>query len=109
MSPCPNVIGLKIAAAHTALRAVGLSTVALNTACNKGTLASQSVVSSLSLPGKAPDPRVGAVPLAPGTVVPPGTRVGITWSGCYGDTVVRPRRRRAALHVGQARACTRWA
>ena len=32
----------------------------------------------------------GAVPLSPGTRVPPGTRVGITWTGCYGDSSVVP-------------------
>jgi beta-lactam-binding protein with PASTA domain len=81
----PNVIGLKIAAAHAALRQVGLPTVGLNAPCHKGTLASQSVVASLAIPGKAPTKGVGAVPLTPGAVVPPGTRIGITWSGCYGD------------------------
>jgi beta-lactam-binding protein with PASTA domain len=86
----PDVIGFKIGAARTALRAIGLFTVPLNAACNKGTLASQSVVTSLSVPGKSPDPRVGAVPLAPGAVVAPGTRVGITWSGCYGDASTIP-------------------
>ncbi|MFZ0251036.1 MAG: hypothetical protein WAL61_13900 [Acidimicrobiales bacterium] len=81
----PNVVGLKIAAARTALRTAGMVPVSLNAACNKGTVASQSVVASLATPGKAPDVRVGALPLSPGTVVPPGSRVGITWSGCYGD------------------------
>ena len=81
----PAVIGLKIAAASAALRAAGLPPVGLNAACNRGTLASQSVVTSLSVAGKAPDPRVGAVPLNPGATVPPGTRVGVTWSGCYGN------------------------
>jgi beta-lactam-binding protein with PASTA domain len=81
----PNVIGLKIAAAHGALHAAGLSTLSLNLPCNKGTLASQSVVSTLSIPDSAPSPSVGAVPLNPGATVPPGTRIGITWSGCYGN------------------------
>lgn len=81
----PNVVGLKIVAARTALRAAGLSSVSLNIACNKGSLASQSVVASLATPGRSPDVRVGALPLSPGTIVPPGSRVGITWSGCYGD------------------------
>jgi beta-lactam-binding protein with PASTA domain len=57
--------------------------VPLNAACNKGTLASQSVVASLSLPGKPPDVRVGALPLMPGTPLHKGARVGITWSDCY--------------------------
>ena len=86
----PNVIGLKIAAARHALHAVGLPTVGLNLPCNKGTLASQSVVASLSVAGKPPNPAVGATPLKPGATVPPGTRVGITWSGCYGDRSVVP-------------------
>jgi beta-lactam-binding protein with PASTA domain len=83
--PVPNVIGLKIAAAHSALGTAGFPSVRLNTPCNLGTLASQSVVASLSIPGKGADARVGALPLSPGTLVAPGTRIGITWSGCYGD------------------------
>ena len=109
----PNVIGAKIAAVHAALRAVGLPSVSLNTPCNKGSLASQSVASSLAIPGTAPDPHVGAVPLPPGAVVPPGTRIGITWSGCYGDTATVPAvvgltfaAARHALHaVGLTWAC----
>ena len=80
----PNVIALKIAAARIALRAAGFPTVSLNTPCNKGTLASQSVVASLAIAGKLPDVRVGAAPLSAGAAVPPGTRIGINWSGCYG-------------------------
>jgi hypothetical protein len=86
----PNVIGLKIAAARAELAAVGFRSVGLNSPCNKGTLASQSVVSALSVAGKPPDARVGAVPLSPGTAVAPGTRIGITWSGCYGDHATVP-------------------
>ena len=86
----PNVIGLKIAAARSALHAAGLPTVRLNVPCTKGTLASQSVVASLSIAGKPPNPAVGAIPLSPGATVPPGTRVGITWSGCYGDSSTVP-------------------
>ena len=33
---------------------------------------------------------MGATPLEPGATVPPGTRVGITWSGCYGDRSAVP-------------------
>jgi beta-lactam-binding protein with PASTA domain len=109
----PNVIGLKIAAAHATLRQAGLPAVGLNTLCNKGTLASQSVVASLWLAGQEPDVRVGAVPLHPGAAVPPGTRVGITWSGCYGDASAVPAvvgltfpAARHALHaVGLTWAC----
>ena len=79
------MIGLKIAAARAALRAAGFPSVSLNTPCNKGTLASQSVVASLAIPGKAPDVRVGATPLSPGAAAPAGTRIGIIWSGCFGD------------------------
>jgi beta-lactam-binding protein with PASTA domain len=109
----PNVIGLKIVAAHATLRQVGLPAVGLNTPCNKGTLASQSVVTALAMAGKEPDVRVGAVPLHPGVVVPPGTRIGITWSGCYGDASAVPAvvgltfpAARHALHaVGLTWAC----
>jgi len=109
----PNVVGLKIAAARVELHAAGLPTVSLNRPCNKGTLASQSVVSSLSIPGKPPNPSVGALPLHPGAAVPPGTRVGITWSGCYGNGSAVPAvvdltfaAARHALHaVGLTWAC----
>jgi hypothetical protein len=101
--PVPNVVGLKIAAARTAVRAAGMVPVSLNTACNKGTLASQSVVASLATPGQPPDVRVGALPLSPGAVVPPGSRVGITWSGCYGDASDVP------LVVGMTFAAARQA
>jgi beta-lactam-binding protein with PASTA domain len=89
-STVPNVIGLKIAAARATLHAAGFAPVSLNTPCNKGTLASQSVVSSLAIPGKPPDVRVGAVPLSPGTTVPTGTPIGVTWSDCFGDTATVP-------------------
>lgn len=79
----PNVLGMKIALARFYLRAASFATVPFNAACNKGTLASQSVVASLSVPGKPPDVTVGAVPLVPGTTLPKGARVGITWSDCY--------------------------
>lgn len=85
----PDVVGLKIVAAKTALRAAGLAWVGLNAPCDKGTVASQSVVSSLGIAGPPPDPRVGTTPLIPGTTVPRGTVVAITWSACYeGDTPV---------------------
>jgi beta-lactam-binding protein with PASTA domain len=89
-STVPNVIGLKIAVARAALRAAGFASVSFNTACDKGTLASQSVVSSLAIPGSAPDGRVGAVPLSPGAPVATGTPIGITWSGCFGDSATVP-------------------
>ena len=92
----PNVIGLKIGCrTQRPARRGARRRSTLNTPCNKGTLASQSVVSSLAIPGKAPDPSVGAVPLSPGATVATGTPVGITWSGCFGDAAGRARRRRA--------------
>jgi beta-lactam-binding protein with PASTA domain len=81
----PNVIGLKLSPARSTLRGAGFATVPLNPACNMGTLVSQSVVASLSVPGRPPDVKLGAVPLAPGTELPKGASVGITWSGCYPD------------------------
>ena len=86
----PNVIGLKIAEAKAELAAAGFGSIGLNAPCNKGTLASQSVVSALSVAGQPPDPRAGAIALTPGNRVAPGTRIGITWSGCYGDHAAVP-------------------
>jgi hypothetical protein len=87
----PNVLGMKINLAHFYLKTAGFSWVPLNPPCNKGTLPSQSVVASLSIPGKPPNVTVGAQPLLPGTLLAKGARVGITWSGCYpaGTTVPR--------------------
>lgn len=79
----PNVVGMKIALARFYLRTAGFTTVPLNAACNKGTFDSQSVVASLSVPGRPPNVTVGAQPLVPGTLLPKGAPVGITWSGCY--------------------------
>jgi hypothetical protein len=86
----PSVIGLKIDPARYILHAVGFNTVPLNTACYKGTLASQSVVASLSLPGHAPFYAVGATPLLPGTIRPKGSTVAITWSDCYPNGTAVP-------------------
>ena len=85
----PNVVGMKIDLAHFYLKTAGFARVPLNAPCNKGTLPSQSVVASLSIPGKPPNVTVGAQPLLPGTLLPKSARVGITWSGCYpaGTTV----------------------
>ncbi len=107
------MIGLKIAAARAALRAAGFPSVSLNTPCNKGTLASQSVVASLATPGKAPDVRVGATPLSPGADAPAGARIGIMWSGCFGDAsevpavvgLPFPAARQAIRGVGLTWAC----
>jgi beta-lactam-binding protein with PASTA domain len=81
----PDVVGVRFTAARATLRAAALLPHSLNAPCRKSPPASQSVVSSLSLPGRASDGRVDAVPLSPGSVVPVGSRIGITWSGCYGD------------------------
>jgi PASTA domain len=87
--PVPNIIGLKLAPARFFLREAGFYGVPLNVPCNKGTLTSESVVASISVPGKKPNMNVGAVPLLPGTPRPKGSFVGITWSGCYpGGSVV---------------------
>jgi beta-lactam-binding protein with PASTA domain len=86
----PNVVGEKIPAARAALRGAGFHPLSLNDACNKGTQASESVVSSLAVPGKPPDVAVGAVPLNPGVTLPTGSSVGIVWSGCYGNGSVVP-------------------
>jgi beta-lactam-binding protein with PASTA domain len=85
----PDVLGMKIGLARFYLRTAGFATVPLNAPCNKHTLPSQSVVASLSVPGKPPNVTVGAQPLVPGTVLPKGARVGITWSDCFpaGTTV----------------------
>ncbi len=85
----PNVIGMKITPARFYLRVAGFFTIPMTAPCNKGTLTSQSIVASLSVPGKLPHANVGAVPLVPGTPRPKGSLVGITWSGCYpGGSVV---------------------
>ena len=85
----PDVLGMKIDLARFYLKTAGFATVPLNAPCNKHTLPSQSVVASLSIPGRPPNVTVGAQPLVPGTPLPRGARVGITWSGCYpaGTTV----------------------
>ena len=72
------------------LKSVNLRIVGLNPACNKGTLASQSVVDSLSLAGPAPNYALGARPLAAGTYVPARTLVAIAWSGCFGGGTAVP-------------------
>lgn len=85
----PNVIGMKITPAHFYLRAAGFFAVPLNAPCNRGGLNGQSVVASLSIPGNPPAVSAGAVPLVPGTPRPKGSKVGITWSGCFpGGSVV---------------------
>ncbi len=79
----PNVLGMKIPLARFYLRTAKFALVPFNAACNKGNTASQSVVVSLSIPGKPPTVTVGAQPLIPGTTRPKGSAVGVTWSGCY--------------------------
>jgi beta-lactam-binding protein with PASTA domain len=78
----PAVIGLKIAAARAALRAAGLPPVSLNAACNRGTLASQSVVTTTTVkPVKPPETVLTQNP-APGTVLKPGSIVSFTMQAC---------------------------
>jgi hypothetical protein len=74
---------MKIDLARFYLKTAGFVTLPLTPPCDKGTPISQSVVASLSVPGKPPDVTVGAQPLAPGTLLDKGASVGITWSGCY--------------------------
>jgi hypothetical protein len=109
----PNVVGMKIDLARFYLRTAGFATVPLNAPCNKHTLPSQSVVASLSIPGRPPNVTVGAQPLVPGTLLPKGSRVGITWTDCFpaGTTVppVTGRTFAGAVHLlhlaGLAWAC----
>jgi beta-lactam-binding protein with PASTA domain len=86
----PNVIGQRIAPARAGLRAANLRVVYLTRSCNRGTLASQSVVIALGLPGPAPNYAVGARQLTPGDLIPKGTVVGIEWSGCFGGGTTVP-------------------
>ncbi len=85
----PDVIGLAPGQARLVLHSLGFVLVPFNTPCRKGTPASVSVLSSLSVPGPGQDARVGATALAPGSLRPARSRLGVTWSGCYpnGTTV----------------------
>ncbi len=102
----PDVIGMKITPAHFYLRVAGFLPINLNAACYKGTVVSQSVVVSLSVPSKPP------VPLLPGAPRPKGSYVGITWSGCYPEGSVVPnitgQTFGAAVHLLQLAGLT-WA
>jgi hypothetical protein len=86
----PNVIGLTATQARLILRSAGFGLVPFNAPCHKGTTASESVVTALSVPGIGRDPRVGGTPLAPGTARPVHSRVGVTWSGCYPNGTIAP-------------------
>jgi hypothetical protein len=86
----PNVIGLTPNQARLALRSLGFALVPFNTPCHKGTTASESVVTSLSVPGTGHDPRVDATSLAAGTARPARSQVGVTWSGCYPNGTIVP-------------------
>ena len=79
----PDVVGMKVDLARFYLKTAGFKAVPLNAPCNKGSLPSESVVASLSVPGPPPNVATGAQALAPGTPLPKGARVGITWSPCY--------------------------
>jgi hypothetical protein len=86
----PNVIGLPPNQTRNLLRSLGFVLVPFNALCHKGTTASQSVVTALSVPGTGRDPRLGATALAPGTTRPAHSRVGVTWSGCYPNGTIVP-------------------
>ena len=86
----PDVIGLAPRETRLVLRSLGFTLVPFDTPCHKGTTASQSVVTSLSVPGPGADPRLGASPLAPGTARPARSRIGVTWSGCYPHGTIVP-------------------
>jgi hypothetical protein len=86
----PNVIGMKPSQARLVMRSAGFVLVPLNTPCHRGTTASQSVVSSLSVPGPGQDARIGATALTPGSARPARSRVGVTWSGCYPNGSIVP-------------------
>jgi hypothetical protein len=86
----PNVIGMKPSQARLVLRSAGFVLVPLNTPCHKGTTTSQSVVSSLSVPGAGQDARIGATALTPGSARPARSRIGVTWSGCYPNGSIVP-------------------
>jgi hypothetical protein len=86
----PNVIGLTPNVTRLVLRSLGFDLVPFDTPCHKGTTASQSVVTSLSVPGPGRDPRLGSAPLAPGTARPARSRIGVTWSGCYPHGTIVP-------------------
>jgi hypothetical protein len=88
--PVPNVIGMKPPAARLALFDKGFSLLYFNKPCNKGTVVSQSVVASLSVPARGRDPRIGATPLSPGTPRPARSVVAVTWSDCYPSGAVVP-------------------
>jgi hypothetical protein len=86
----PDVIGLAPRETRLVLRSLGFALVPFDTPCQKGTTASQSVVTALSVPGPGADPRLGASPLAPGTARPARSRIGVTWSGCYPHGAIVP-------------------
>ena len=81
----PDVIGQYATPTRIALLTVGLRIKAVNAVCAKGNLTSESVALSLVLIGPN-----GSTPLVTGSMVPPKSVVGVTWSGCYGKGVVVP-------------------
>jgi hypothetical protein len=86
----PNVIGMKPGQARLVMRSAGFVLVPFNAPCHKGTTASQSVVSSLSVPGPGQDARIGATALTPGSARPARSRIGVTWSGCFPNGSIVP-------------------
>jgi hypothetical protein len=81
---------MKPGQARLVLRSVGFTLVPFNTPCHRGTTASESVVSALSVPGPGQDARVGATALTPGSTRPARSPIGITWSGCFPNGSVVP-------------------
>jgi beta-lactam-binding protein with PASTA domain len=108
----PDVTGMKIDPARFYLRVAGFIPVPLSESCNKGTLMSQSIVVSLSVPGPLAHPDVGATPLPAGSSRPKGSLIGVLWSTCYPDGTVVPGvtglKFGAAVHQLQA-AGLKWA
>jgi hypothetical protein len=86
----PNVIGMSPSQARLVMHSLGFVLVPFNAPCQRGTTASQSVLSALSVPGPGQDARVGATSLLPGAARPARSRVGVTWSGCYPNGTAVP-------------------
>ncbi len=86
----PNVIGVKVAPARTALEDLGFVVLSFNIPCRRASPASQSVLASMEVPGKGTDVKTGATPLLPGTSLPAHSSIAVTWSECYPNGTVVP-------------------
>ena len=86
----PNVIGLKVAPARTALEDLGFVVMSFNVPCRRSSPASQSVLASMEVPGRGAAVKTGATPLLPGTARPAHSSIAVTWSGCYPNGTVVP-------------------